>query len=381
MIKVLIADDELIVRKGLMATVEWEKYNMKVIADAPNGQKAWELFEEHRPEIVITDIVMPEVNGIELARKIKQSSPATKILLLSCHRDFTYAQEGMNIGASGYILKTAFQDQQFEEYLKRFEGEINSVRHDKKTFDSSSLAKEFYEWLCDFDNSFPIILEELFLNEWNWMQQPYYIYLLNRLKDSEFLLTKLQSEEKLVAKISCGQDQAFIFIPEKSQRQFERLLVEARGGEPAVRWKINGPNQGIKEWMDGVSTLYRQLQFEKQFNYSMENWPLPIQKAVQKIILHLDEPLSSTDIASEVGLSRSHFSTMFKKAVGESFIAFTERIRVQIACDFLEKTSLTSQEISEKVGIQDGKYFSKWFKKCIGVTPSDYRQNKKQNII
>ena len=164
---------------------------------------------------------MPEVNGIELARKIKQSSPATKILLLSCHRDFTYAQEGMNIGASGYILKTAFQDQQFEEYLKRFEGEINSVRHDKKTFDSSSLAKEFYEWLCDFDNSFPIILEELFLNEWNWMQKPYYIYLLNRLKDSEFLLTKLQSEEKLVAKISCGQDQAFIFIPENSQRQFE----------------------------------------------------------------------------------------------------------------------------------------------------------------
>ena len=252
MIKVMIVDDELIVRKGLIATVDWGKYQMTVIADAPNGQKAWEIFEEHCPEIVITDIVMPEMNGIELARKIKQSSPETKILLLSCHRDFTYAQEGMNIGASGYILKTAFQDQQFEEYLKRFEGELNSINRQQNTFDSFSLAKEFYEWLCDFDNSFPMILEELFSKDWKWMQQPYFIYLLNHLKSSEFLLAKLSSEDKLFAKIPCGQGQAFIFIPEKSQPRFERLLVETRGIVPTVRWKVNGPNQGKKEWMNGV---------------------------------------------------------------------------------------------------------------------------------
>ncbi|MFZ7943307.1 response regulator [Neobacillus sp. 19] len=124
MIKVLIADDELIVRKGLIATVDWEKYGMKVVADAPNGLKALELFKEYSPEVVITDIVMPEMNGIEFARKIKQRSPDVKILLLSCHRDFTFAQEGMNIGASGYIVKTAFQDQEFEDYLERFKNEL-----------------------------------------------------------------------------------------------------------------------------------------------------------------------------------------------------------------------------------------------------------------
>ena len=126
MIKVIVVDDEYIVRKGLMATVNWQKYNMEVVADASNGQKGWEVFLEHSPEVVITDIVMPEQNGIELARKIKQAAPNTKILLLSCHRDFEYAQEGIKLGASGYILKTAFQDEEFEEYLKQFSDEIQS---------------------------------------------------------------------------------------------------------------------------------------------------------------------------------------------------------------------------------------------------------------
>ncbi|MEH7335940.1 response regulator [Neobacillus drentensis] len=372
MIKVLLADDELIVRKGLIATVDWAKFNMEVIADAPNGQKAWELFQEHSPEVVITDIVMPEMTGIELARKIKQNSPAVKILLLSCHRDFTYAQEGMNIGASGYILKTAFQDQQFEEYLERFENELTSSG---KTQSSTSLEKDFYEWLCGFENSFLAQLDEKFHEDWKWMKEPFSIFLVNGLNFHK----KWPVGEKKLAKIHCGQDQAFIFIPETAKEVFEHQLVEARSKDASIRWNVNGPNQGITEWMNGVSALYRQLKFEKQFKISMKDWPQPIQKAVQIIIEHLHESLASTFIANEVGLSRSHFSTMFKKTVGESFISFTEKLKIQAACDLLENTSLTLQEIGEKIGIQDGKYLSKWFKKCIGVTPSDYRQNKKTN--
>ncbi|WP_223594343.1 response regulator [Neobacillus bataviensis] len=372
MIKVLLADDELIVRKGLIATVDWAKFNMEVIADAPNGQKAWELFQEHSPEVVITDIVMPEMTGIELARKIKQTSPAVKILLLSCHRDFTYAQEGMNIGASGYILKTAFQDQQFEEYLERFENELTGSG---KTQSSTSLEKDFYEWLCGFENSFLEQLDEKFHEDWKWMKEPFSIFLVNGLNFHK----KWPVGEKQLAKIHCGQDQAFIFIPETAKEVFEHQLVEARSKDASIRWNVNGPNQGITEWMNGVSALYRQLKFEKQFKISMKDWPQPIQKAVQIIMEHLHESLSSTFIANEVGLSRSHFSTMFKKTVGESFISFTEKLKIQAACDLLENTSLTLQEIGEKIGIQDGKYLSKWFKKCIGVTPSDYRQNKKTN--
>ncbi len=379
MIKVLIADDELIVRKGLMATVDWKKFGMEVIAEAPNGQKAWELFQQYSPELVITDIVMPVMTGIELARNIKQYSPTTKILLLSCHRDFSFAQEGINIGASGYILKTAFSDQQFEEYLGRIGNEINhtNIQH---SYDSSYLAKEFYEWLCDFDNSFPKLVEELFSNEWKWMVNPYYIYLINGLNSIDTIQKKMYRGEKPFTIIPCGHEQAFIFILEKSKADFEHLLVEARSKDPSTRWMVHGPNRGMKEWMDGVTNLFHRFKFEKQFKVSMEDWPLPIQKAVQIMIQELDQSFSSSYIAREVGLSRSHFSTMFKKTVGESFITFIEKLKVKAACELLENTSLPLQDIGEKIGIQDGKYFSKWFKKCMGRTPSDYRQNKKENV-
>ncbi|GHH99550.1 response regulator transcription factor [Neobacillus kokaensis] len=250
MIKVIVVDDEYIVRKGLIATIHWEKFNMEVVADAANGAKGWEQFSEHTPEVVITDIVMPEMNGIELARKIKQKAPDTKILLLSCHRDFEYAMEGIKLGASGYILKTAFQDEEFEEYLAAFSKEIEGK----------------------------------------------------------------QAENP--------------------------LHVNQKEGHGA--------------------------------------WPEPIQKAVQLITRDLSKSHSSVDIAYEVGLSRSHFSTLFKKSVGESFSDFTERLKLEAACELLESTSLTLQEIGEKIGIQDGKYLSKWFKKCTGETPSEYRQTKRR---
>ena len=93
-IRVMIADDESIVRKGLRSTVPWDRFGMEVVADSPNGQAAWEAFLEFRPQVVITDIVMPEMDGIELSRKVKEVAPETRIILLSCHRDFEYAQEG-----------------------------------------------------------------------------------------------------------------------------------------------------------------------------------------------------------------------------------------------------------------------------------------------
>ena len=238
--------------------------------------------------------------------------------------------------------------------------------------------KEFYGWLCGFANSFPKLLEELFIKDWQWMQKSFYIYLVNGLNNNELFHEKLSSDEKQFAEIYCGQDQSFIFIPEKSKIDFEHLLVEARTIDHAIRWKVNGSFRGMNEWMGGVAKLYHKFKFEKQFELSMDDWPSPIQKAVQIIIQQLHEPLSSSYIANEVGLSRSHFSTLFSKSVGESFYTFTKKLKLNAASELLETTSLTLQEIGEKVGVHDGKYFSKWFKKCTGHTPSDYRQTKRR---
>lgn len=382
MIKVIVVDDEYIVRKGLMATVDWQKFNMEVVGDAANGQKGWELFLEHSPDVVITDIVMPEENGIELARKVKQAAPRTKVLLLSCHRDFEFAQEGLNLGASGYIVKTAFQDQEFEKYLERFRDELGELEQPNPVEDGQSetlLSKTFYEWLCGFETSFSEMLEEKRQADWSFIDQPFFIYYVNHLsRDGSPIEEQIGALfPNNPAKIICGADQCFMFIPEDAKKDFEQHLLDAKEQIPKLKWRTSGPNEGIADWMKGVKSLHSQLQIEQQFSASLEDWPCPIQKAVELITADLSQSFSSVDIAHEVGLSRSHFSTLFKKTVGESFSEFTEKLKLDAARSLLEATPLTLQEISERVGIHDGKYFSKWFKKCTGQTPSDYRQTKR----
>ena len=105
MYKVLIAEDEMLVRTGIRASIDWEKFNMYVVDEAADGLTAWELYQQHQPDLVLTDIKMPFMDGIELIRKIRDTGSHTEIIILSCLDDFALAREAIRLGVSGYILK------------------------------------------------------------------------------------------------------------------------------------------------------------------------------------------------------------------------------------------------------------------------------------
>lgn len=381
MIKVLIADDEAIIRRGLMSTVQWDKYNMRVVADVPNGKKGWEAFLEHRPEVIITDIVMPEMNGIELAQRIKEHSPKTKVLLLSCHRDFEYAQQGLNLGASGYLLKTSYDDRELEQFLAVFERDLqltSSQHQDREIGDWQML---FVKWLYGINDLFVQKLPDWIAADWHWMQGPNHIYLIGTASAEEMAAIQEACTGMWIspehALFTAGDQHLFLFFPDADQKDWEAWLCELKGTHHGLRWSKSGVLTGIDRWIEAVRKLHHQLELEKQYQISVNHWPEQITKAVQMIISHVDESLSVTDVACEVGLSRSHFSTMFKKIVGESFISFTYRVKLKIACELLGSTKLNIQQISDKVGMPDVKYFSKWFKRCTLETPSQYRSRIK----
>jgi DNA-binding NarL/FixJ family response regulator len=109
-IKILLADDHKIVRDGLRALIE--KYpDMEVVAEAADGRTAVRLVKELRPKVVIMDISMPDLNGIEATRQILVEEPEVKILTLSMHSDSRYVKEVFKVGAAGYLLKEcAFEE-------------------------------------------------------------------------------------------------------------------------------------------------------------------------------------------------------------------------------------------------------------------------------
>ncbi len=103
-IKILLADDHALTRVGIRNTLEAEPA-IQVIAEAENGREALRLAKEIKPDIVILDIYMPELNGIDAAVQILQDLPDTKIIFLSMHAEKNYVEKALKTGASGYVLK------------------------------------------------------------------------------------------------------------------------------------------------------------------------------------------------------------------------------------------------------------------------------------
>jgi two-component system, NarL family, response regulator NreC len=107
-IHILLADDHRIIRDGMKVFLEREGY--KVNADAQNGQEAVRLALRLKPEVVVLDITMPVLNGLEAAREILRSAPATKVILLSMHDESPYVLDALRIGVKGFVTKTHAAD-------------------------------------------------------------------------------------------------------------------------------------------------------------------------------------------------------------------------------------------------------------------------------
>ena len=105
-ITILLADDHAIVREGLRALLESES-DLEVIAEAKNGRQAVELTKQLHPAVVVMDIAMPQLNGLEATRQILKTLPATKVLILSAHGDDAYVEQANGIGVAGFLIKQA----------------------------------------------------------------------------------------------------------------------------------------------------------------------------------------------------------------------------------------------------------------------------------
>src|SRR5665647_275696 len=103
--KLLIVDDDLQIRTGLKEGIDWGKLEIDEVFIAENGIEAINLYEENLPQIVITDIRMPGLDGLELSREIRKFSEATKIIIISGYSEFEYAKKALQLGVTDYLLK------------------------------------------------------------------------------------------------------------------------------------------------------------------------------------------------------------------------------------------------------------------------------------
>ena len=124
MYKAIIVEDEMFVRMGVRMSIEWEKLGIEVVGDAENGQAAWELYEKTRPDIVLTDIKMPVMSGIELIARIRERDRRTRIVILSCLEEFSMIKEAISLGVTDYVLKLTMTQEDMVMVMEKVIGEL-----------------------------------------------------------------------------------------------------------------------------------------------------------------------------------------------------------------------------------------------------------------
>jgi len=131
MLKMILADDESIVRNGLLNIINWQDYDIEIVAEASDGQETYNLCMDYRPDILFTDIRMPFMDGIEVATKLKEDGNDLKVIIFSGIQDFGYAKSALNINAEGYILKPMDVDE-LKEVVSRV---VRKIKQEKNLDD------------------------------------------------------------------------------------------------------------------------------------------------------------------------------------------------------------------------------------------------------
>ena len=111
MIKVVIVEDEDIIRRGLVKTIDWQEMGAEIVGEAADGKEGLEVVRTVKPDLVMTDVKMPRLDGLEMAAQLRQEYPELKLVFLTSYAEFDYAQQAVRLGAEDYLLKPVDEEQ------------------------------------------------------------------------------------------------------------------------------------------------------------------------------------------------------------------------------------------------------------------------------
>lgn len=166
---IMIVEDEYLVRQGISSLVDFKKFNMQVIGEAENGLEAWEKIQAECPDIILTDINMPQMNGIKLAQLAREQYPQLHIIFLTGYDDFDYALSAVKLGADDYLLKP-FSREDVEAMLIKVKEKLDKEKKQQQVHELvekaefSGLEQAIHDRLADTELSLKSLSFQLGFN-------------------------------------------------------------------------------------------------------------------------------------------------------------------------------------------------------------------------
>lgn len=392
---ILITDDERVIREGIQRTIKQICPDYGVYL-AASTEEAVKIMEEHQIQMVLTDILMPGLNGLEFMKISKRRYPHVKWVVISAHSEFSYAQEAVRLGARDYLLKPIGKSRLLEvinnlvaeiqqDSKKSQEGErlrtnLKYLREgvfqrlasglDIGNLDLSPFIEDFsnfYLIMVQLDTGDKSVRLEHFIVE-NVLSE-----LIDRngrgfvvSYDRQSLLGLITLKED--AQIEQFQEDVKVHLKHSLKVQFQIIL----SGECS---DFNIVPQVVIRMRKASASQAFDLEPNKGSGEKA------IDVALQYIKEHYSEDLSLEKMASVVFLNPAYFSQLFKQKTGQGYKEYVTTLRLEQAKLLLLIPKLKLAEIAERIGYQDMRHFTQMFRKRYNITPTEYRQQQYINVL
>ena len=409
MYSLVIAEDELMTRRGLVNMVKWQEIGFQVDGEFSDGEELLLYLKTNMPDVILTDIKMSKVSGLEIARFVAEQNLPVQVVFLSGYKDFEYAQSAVEYRVLHYLVKpisipklkeifTGIREKLDQQNALQ-NAMLNRVDHYQKLINYQKQQFVLEAWnggMADIqDGKVRLSMLEPGTKEGN----PVFLVRLLLKNDSAYTgfladygLQELQDQ---MTDILQNLDEDVEYYPIKWEEPKAGRILSGLGvfwGKKAQvppMWKMKDVLQ--KKCYE-LMKVQAELVVLKEMKSALELLNMPkegtlqpepekgsgsgIENVMSYLQEHFCEDITLTDIAEQVFLNPIYISRLIKEQTGKNYTDFLEELRIGKAVSLLKNTDLYVYEIAERVGYHNLKYFYKVFKKATGASPNDYRPVK-----
>lgn len=382
MYSLVIAEDELTMRWGLVNMVKWNELGFRVDGEFSDGQEVLAYLENSKPDVILTDIKMNRVSGLDIAKFVAEKQLPVQVVLLSGYREFSYAQSAVEYHVLHYLLKPVSVPKLREVFC-----EIREKLDAREASQSAMLNREeHYEKLMVHQRqSFVMEAASGILKDPEALKERLALLDVSPNQPERLLLTRVtvqrsgflsdcgvQELQEEIIRMLHGLDARLEFYPinwERAGNGFPMTLLGVFWEKAASDRNTPLPVWKLKEQLERESERLAGLQVSLTLIKSMNN---PAELAESPVEIDASAPLA----ASVVYLNPIYISRLIKEQTGKGFSEWLMEMRIKKAVSQLKHTDRYVYQIAEDVGYPNLKYFYKVFKRTTGKSPNDYRSRK-----
>lgn len=412
--KVLLVDDENHILEYLKHLIRWPDFGYDTVLTATSGQAASELLQQEQPALLITDIRMPEVSGLDLARLVTTKKLATQVVILSGYSEFDYAQQALRYGVVDYLLKPVLQPD-----LEKVVRHVAQLRQENFDLNNTRPLQLWLAALTSLPQAVPdcnLIYPALVRDDYAWRLLPpqqiadipalvtvpltaHMLLLTNEEVGLPIVLVTTQKDtHQALFQYLFGELPAdYHYFPgdKRNINYFLQMQTINKQEQDTVVFNqlfidlvalINGHNPGLLKDL-GINDLWHVTAGRLQANmplladriqsfFQQDRSIEVVAHVKQYITANLGDDVTLDKLGDLVHLHPVYLSRLFKKEAGTTIGQFTVDVRMERAAALLVESNLRVEDISRMVGYNETQYFIRVFKRHYGLTPKQYREIK-----